>query len=344
MKIVHHFARILGGGLFALFVGACSEEVKLPPAAPLQAAESEISTLHGANKGPHTVARALGLSLPGQGEQRELQVNLYYPEQGRGYPLLLFSHGNWSDNNSYDAVIEHWVSHGYAVVATNHLDCCGAPRGILNSLRYGQLTLVTSRSEDLVRLINEVDTLETLHPPFAGKSDVQRLAATGHSFGAFSAQQLGGAQVFDPDQQRFIDHRDPRVRAVVAISPPGPMFDTITADSWQQLQAPTLVSTGSWDIQPRFWPDWRMHLMSYQTALPGDKYALTTEGADHYFGGLICRLDQDAEPQEDALRMLKIASTAFLDAYLKDSESAKLLISSAMLDERTKGFSQLQRR
>ena len=62
------------------------------------------------------------IALPGAGEERELTVNLYFPAQGSDFPLLLFSHGNWSDKDSYDRIIEHWVSHGYTVVAANHLD------------------------------------------------------------------------------------------------------------------------------------------------------------------------------------------------------------------------------
>ena len=41
------------------------------------------------------------------------------------------------------------------------------------------------------------------------------------------------------------------------------MSHTIVEGSWQQLDTPTLATTGTWDIQPSFWPDWRMHLTAF---------------------------------------------------------------------------------
>ena len=332
------------GLLLALFLSACGDDPALPPAQPLVAQESAITQLPGALPGPHQVASATSLVLPADGPLRQLQFNLYYPAQGGNFPLLLFSHGNWSDKDSYDRIIRHWVSHGYTVIAANHLDCCGAVRGIFNSLRYGQLGLIEARVAELNRLLTQLAAIERIHPAFAGKADASRLAVTGHSFGAFSAQQFGGATVLDPDSGKYLSHHDPQVDAIVALSPPGPMFDTITAQSWLALATPTLVATGTWDIQPRFWPDWRMHLMSYESALAQDKYALVTQGADHYLGNLICRTGREAPPQNDALRMMQIATTAFLDAYLKNDEAAREFIASDQLSLLTAGFSALSAR
>ena len=339
--------RALHGALLLMLgplLGACGEEVELPPAAPLRVDEAVIAQLPAVLPGPHRVARALDSSLPADGERRELAFNLYYPEDGGGYPLLLFSHGNWSDKNSYDLVIEHWVSHGYAVIAPDHLDCCSAVQGIFNSLRYGQLGLIEGRVADLRRLLAALPDIQRLHPAFAGKFDPARLGLAGHSFGAFTAQQFGGAMAYDPDAEQFLPVRAPLVGAIVALSPPGPMFTTITAGSWEALAAPTLVTTGTWDIQPRFWPDWRMHLLSYETARPGDKYALVTQGADHYLGNLICRPERQEPPQVDALRMLQVVTTTFLDAYLKGDADAMRFLASEELATITAGFSTLMRR
>lgn len=328
--------------LATLLLAACADEVPLPPAAPLAAPAEVIETLYGALPGPHAVNSARDIVLPGQDQQRDLSLNLYYPGTGNNFPLLLFSHGNWSDKDSYDVLLEHWASHGYAVIATDHLDCCSAVKGIFNSLRYGELGLIEARVEDLRRLVAELPSVEALHPPFKGKADPLQLAMTGHSFGAFTAQQFGGAAALDPDTGSYRSHFNPGVAAVVALSPPGPMFDAITADSWHELRTPTLVSTGTWDIQPGFWPDWKQHLMSWETGRPGDKYALVTEGADHYLGNLICRTQREAEPQEDALTMVRVATTAFLDAYLKGDQRARDFLDDNPLGRATGGFSSLQ--
>ena len=330
--------------LFFLLVGACGDDAPLPPAMPLIANEAVLAQFPGATTGTHQVATVRNLTLPATAEEREIQLNLYYPSDGSSYPLLLFSHGNWSNKDSYDRVIEHWVSHGYAVIAPDHLDCCSAVKGIFNSLRYGQLGLIEGRVLDLDRLLDSLPLLEQLDPAFAGKADPSRVGITGHSFGAFSAQQFGGAMAFDPDIEQYISTVAPRVQAIVALSPPGPMFDTITSGSWQQLATPTLVTTGTWDVQPQFWPDWRMHLTSWETSLPGNKYALVVDGADHYLGNLICRPEREEPPQEDALRMVQIVSTAFLDAYLKSDTMAMAFLAGDQLAENTGSFAQLLQR
>lgn len=327
--------------VFILVLAACGSDPELPPVKALATAPHVIDSLYAAKTGHFDVKAHRDLSLAGTSDERQLELNLYFPEQGSNFPLLLFSHGNWSNKDSYDHIIEHWVSHGYAVIAANHLDCCSAPLGIFNSLRYGQVGLVEARIADLSQILRQLPELERNTPGFAGKADISRLAITGHSFGAFTAQQLGGAQAFDPDKDAFLSHLDSRVKAVVALSPPGPMFDTITENSWKTLSAPTLISTGTWDVQASFWPDWRAHLMSWETALPQHKYALVIEGADHYLGNLICRLEREASPQKDALRMVQIATTAFLDAHLKAKNSAQHFIASDAMGEITKGFATL---
>ncbi len=307
--------------ILAGLLSACGDDVVLPAAPQLSTQQSrELGATAGAGEGPHAVVSRRDVALAVAG--RELLLNLYFPLDGEAFPLLLFSHGNWSDKDSYDALLRHWASHGYAVVTTNHADCCGAPRGIFNSLRYGQFGLVQRRVEELQLLLDSVTQLESMLPAFNGKANPSQLAIAGHSFGAFTAQQWGGATAVDPETGRHVGSLRAEVSAVIALSPPGPMFDIITEDSWQTLASPTLVTTGTWDIQPAFWPDWRSHLLSYETSPPQGKYALVVQGADHYLGNLICRTERDALPQTDALNAVLAATTTFLDAYVKRDEGA----------------------
>ncbi len=330
--------------LLLALLGACSKEPELPPAAPLQTDPAVIATLYGAGPGPHQVSKIADFELAAAGDRRALSLDILYPTDGGPFPVILFSHGNWSDRHSYDRLIEHWVSHGYVVIAPDHLDCCGMAKGIFNSLRYGNLGLIQARVDDLNRLLEALPGLAGAASELEGKVDPGHIALAGHSFGAFSAQQFGGAAALDPDTGAYLDALDDRVDAIVALSPPGPMFDEITADSWLGLAAPTLVTTGTWDSQPTFWPDWRMHLMSFETARPGGKYALVVEGADHYLGNLICRTDREQPPQEDALTMVHVATTAFLDSYLRDSEGARAVLDGDGLADTTGGFAHLMRR
>jgi dienelactone hydrolase len=339
IKTIQH----LSIGLLALLLMACADEVALPAAAPLSATPEQLAQLYKAEKGPHKVIIERNVVLP-VSTDKSLELSVFYPEAAGKFPLLLFSHGNWSDKDQYDAVVTHWVSHGYVVVAPNHLDCCSMASGIVNSIRYGQFGLIDGRMKDFNQLLINLPKLEKMVSGLAGKIDNRRVAATGHSFGAFSAQQMGGAGAFNPDTEEYVFYNNPNIRAIVAISPPGPMFDMINKNSWQRLHRPMLLTTGTWDSNAQFWPDWRMHKMSFDTAVAGYNYALVTQGADHYLGNLICRLDREEAGQHDALKMLNAASTAFLDAFMKNNATAQAFIDGDKLADLSGGFSIIERR
>ncbi len=324
-------------------ISACADEVVLPEAKPLQATEEQLAQLYKAEPGPYKVLSKSDIVLAVSAD-KQMDLSVTYPAAEGQFPLLLFSHGNWSDKDKYNNVIDHWVSHGYIVVAPNHLDCCSAVNGIINSVRYGQFGLIDERMKDFNYLLANLDAVESAVEGIAGKIDRNRIAATGHSFGAFTAQQFGGAGTFNPDTEEYVYYRDESIKAVVAISPPGPMFDVINENSWKEFQRPMLLTTGTWDSNAQFWPDWRLHKMSFDTAKEGNNYALITQGADHYLGNLICRPEREQAPQHDALKMLNATSTAFLDAYVKDNAEALAFIEGDQLATLTSGFSVLERR
>ena len=336
-----------------LLLCGCAEEVPRPPAAPLAAAQAELGQLYKWGAGPWAVRAARGLRIARQESGDALRFHVHYPTvataspeaSAEAVPVLLFSHGNWSNNDKYDNLIRHWVSHGYAVLAPLHRDADG---GVLSSMidlfRYGRLAVIQARVNDLMALLDALPRLEAQLPDLAGPLDLERIAATGHSFGAFNAQQLGGASAFDAEAQNWVAVADQRIKAVVAISPPGIMPEEIAEGSWQGMDAPSLMTTGTWDAAAPFWPDWRMHKLSFETAVPGHQYALVVQGADHYLGNLICRPERDGPPQRDALAMVNTAVVAFLDAYLKQSAAALAFLQSPEFEEITKSFAVLEHR
>lgn len=329
---------------FLLTLVACSEAPPLAHVESLAANKQQLAQIPNITAGQYKVVSNTNIVIYNPNTERDLTVNLYYPATGEHFPLVLFSHGNFASNNKYNKVIEHWVSHGYTVIAPNHEDCCGMVRGIFNSLWYGNFGLIEQRMNDLSFLLDSIPKIETVSPDFKNKADLNNIAASGHSFGAFSAQQFGGAGTLNTETDRYIYYRDERIKAIVAISPPGPMFDEITKDSWQQVTTPMMVTTGTWDVDASFSPDWQLHKMAFDTAKPDHKYALITQGADHYLGNLICRPEREQEPQTDALNMLNASTTSFLNAYLKADESALNFISSSQLNELTHGFSVIEQR
>ena len=328
--------------LAALALAACGKEVVLPPAQPLVASAEQRAAIPAIQRGRHAVHKGEPVEWTVAGEP--LRIRLVEPAEDGVYPLVIFSHGNWSDIGKYDALLEHWASHGYIVLAPYHADGGGMARGIVNSLRLGNEGLIAARVTDVKRVLDHLAKLDAVAPGLAARIDRPRIAVAGHSFGAFTAQQMAGAAAINPETGARVEGRDRRVRAVVAISPPGEMFDIINAQSWREVDMPMLVSTGTWDVNKQFWPDWRAHTLSWQTAKPGQNWLLAIEGADHYLGNLICRPEREAAPQTDALAMVNATAVTFLDAWVKDDASARAWLEASPLQTLTGGFARLERR
>jgi predicted dienelactone hydrolase len=325
-----------------LLLTACGSDIVLPPAQPLTASAEQLAAIPHLDAGPHAVVRGAAISWSAGGET--LRVRVVRPQGEGPFPLVLFSHGFAADIDKYDALLDHWASHGYLSIAPYHADGGGTLRAIFNSIRLGNETLIAARVADMKRVLDHLDALDAIEPGLAARVDRSRIAAAGHSFGAFTAQQLGGAAAVRPETGTRIDGRDGRIRAVVAISPPGEMFGVINRQSWREMDRPMLATTGTWDVDGRFVTDWRQHTLSFETAQPGNNWLLVVEGADHYLGNLICRPERDQPPQTDALRMVNANAVTFLDAFVKGGPAAQAYLDDRPLEGLTGGFARLTRR
>jgi len=211
---------------------------------------------------------------------------------------IAFSHGFGSSPRQYLRLIHPWLAAGYDVLAPLHAESTDNRPG---DGRAGT-DLWASRIEDMRAVAGLIEG-----PYFAA----------GHSFGALGALVLGGAAPVVP-QGITGPTADDRVRGVIALSPPPPAPALITAAGYATLARPALIQTGTRDLLPAAVQDpqsWRAHLAAFAfSSCGGDRHALVLEGADHYFGGLICDARRTAADQRTQLRLTIDATRAFLAA------------------------------
>jgi predicted dienelactone hydrolase len=262
-----------------------------------------------------------------------LQVRINYPDGAGPFPVIVFSHGAWGSKDSHLTLTELWAGHGYVTIQPDHSDsrALGVKVGDRNAFRDWQ-----SRPADVSFILDSLDEIERREPALKGRLDRRRIGMSGHSFGANTAQLIGGAKAFLGGREKsFVD---PRVTAVILLSGQGP-GEMLTEKSWERLTKPMLVMTGSKDGptrtgQPAVW-----RKKPYELSPPGDKYLVWVEGMDHGFGGVSGQtgglVKFQANP--DHVKFTKIATLAFWDAYLKDDRGALAYLKSDNLVTFSKG-------
>jgi predicted dienelactone hydrolase len=181
-----------------------------------------------------------------------------------------------------------------------------------------------NRPHDISFVIDSLEQIETLAPALKGKLDRSRIGVGGHSYGAYTAEAIGGATVTVRRGQPPQSFADKRVRAVVIMSPQGEGEMGLTAHSWDAMRLPMLLMYGSLDFgTQRRTPTWRSQ--PFYKSPPGDKYDVELKNATHMtFVGPM--LKHGAESK--LFQCAKLESVAFWDAYLKDSAAAKQWLAS----------------
>ncbi len=262
------------------------------------------------------------------------------PDAARGpYPLVVFSPGLGSSGEPYMRLLKPIASHGFVILTW-------APRGEGGG---GFWAGAATRPLDVQRIIRYADVLNAPGGRLAGLIDTRNIGMAGHSSGGWSALMGGGARMDlgwcahpdpaaraeDGNCPQFVPHQadiaamlglqptptglwpgmgDPRVAAVIAMSPDGDLWGADYAGV-ASLQAPTLVMAGSDDHTnvPEFcaYPIYK-HLGS------ADKTLVVFEHGDHDLGW-------DAHADQ-----IKHIATAFLLAHLKDDADAAAALSPAI--------------
>ncbi len=314
--------------------------------------------------GPHRVAVIDEIEIRDSGREKRIPVKVYAPESGGPYPAIVFSHGAGDSNESSPHLMRHWASHGYVVLVPTHFfgerpiierSLARLAREFLRPARQGP-TAWYERTGDVKAVIDALSSMASLAPELEGRIDVSRVAVAGHSFGAYTVMLVGGATLEDTDGT-VLRFDDPRPRAICMISGPGHDSWGLTEHSYSTMTRPLMVFTGSHDPPPTLVSDPMWRAEAYTQGPAGNKYLVYIRGANHlsYVGPIFDLPMRDAGKRGPIARALRscarwlasfapaldqvgifdysrIATTAFWDAYLKDSAAAKTYLQSKALE------------
>lgn len=255
-------------------------------------------------------------------DERPVPVKIFYPEAAGPYPLIVLSHGTFSNRNRYDRIGEFWAGQGYVVMIPQHID---ADYGVKPS-GYGVMQgVVRTRVADMSLVLDGLDDIEAAVPDLAGKIAPDEYVAAGHSIGTQVAMLVTGAHFRTAFNGEEVASPESRYRALILVTDPGKMR-LMPLDMWIASAVPTFMATGTDDyglMGSRGEPtEAQTEILSMGVAPDALRYELLLEGGDHYFGGLIQK-EVDAEPDHEGLALFNATSTAFLDAVMKDDLRAR---------------------
>jgi predicted dienelactone hydrolase len=276
--------------------------------------------------------RVADRDLPDPHRERSLPVRVYFPAKAAGpWPIVIFSHGLGGSRLGYSYLGRAWAQNGYVSIHPTHresaglrspmaaLDVEGAPAG--SGARLQALAAMKKaiddprnweeRPRDLALVIDSLGWLQEHVPALRGHLDPEAIGASGHSFGAYTTLLLAGARPRVHGHPR--DFSDPRIRAFLALSPPGNGSRGLGEHSWSYVHRPVLCITGTRDAglsgEP---PSWREE--SFRSMPAGGKALAVLDGAEHFtFSG--GRPRRSADPRH--LAAVEQLSLAFWSRHLR---------------------------
>ena len=297
-------------------------------------------TLYESSLGQSPVSIDDSVALPIPDQDRELPLRVVYPERGGPNPVIVLSHGTFSSGKHYDPVAVYWAARGYVVILPDHID---ANYGVIPKKNEDMFHVIRTRVTDMSLVLDALDDIERQIPALAGRLDRRHLVAAGHSVGTQIAMIVTGLRVRNPTTDEIMRSAETRFSLLVMLSDPGKMA-MMPADTWTGSRVPSLLSTGSDDFgvmgDGRRVAEYQNEILSAGDAPEVDRYLLSIERGDHYFGGLIHK-ETAGEPDIEGLAIFNAVSAAFLDTFARDEKLARDYLRDGDLRAATNGRASL---
>ena len=285
-----------------------------------------------ARRGPHPFGVLAHTVLRDEVREKDLQVRVTFPRVVGPVPVVVWSHGAFGSKDRYGPLVEHWASHGYAVVQANHEDALVLTGGRPDRTKFRAWP---QRPKDVAFLIDSLPELQSRLVDFPGTLDTTRVGVGGHSFGAHTAQLVGGVTTKTVPGGEHESHRDGRARAVLLLSGQG-RGEALDETSWNAFTLPALVVTGTNDGSRRTGKPHTWRKEPYTYAPKGDKTFVLIRDAHHGFGGVTGsgRRGPAAGPENAAhVDAVRAVSLLFWATYLKGDLGAKMLLRSKRITQ-----------
>lgn len=296
---------------------------------------------------------------------RPVPVIVNVPDAAAGpLPIVILSHGGPLGVLNPANVMQEWFGElpkwGYVTITVAH-----TPRNVSQSNALcSALAMVTpcpvgqpyDRPQDISTVIDWLTGQQT-NPasPLYGKLDLDRIGVLGHSAGAGGAALIDGMKrVFGyraDGSPVYLPGPEPRVKALVALSPPGLASSGVAADAYLDVHLPAFVVSGAGDDGGELIAaPYGDRTAMYDLGVAPEQYRLFLDhpSVRHDTVNLkwLGTCTQTSTPAECLVFTAWIgwSSLAFLDAYLQCDDRAAAWLESDGVTVASGGIAQFEKR
>jgi len=283
---------------------------------------------------PHKVLIHKGELADAARGGRVVPYKIYYPVEhdlGR-VPVVVWSHGLGGSRDGAAFLTRYLASHGYVVVNVQHVGTDssiwegkpGHPWDIIKATKIPRQASL-DRFHDVHFIVDQLPCIGAEKPELGVQMDLSIMGISGHSFGALTTQVIAGMPFPDLDNN-FTSFQDSRFRAGILYSfvPMRHLASEVQAhEVYGAMNIPLYFMTGTHDENPISGQGYEYRMPVYEHAGCPEKHLLVLEDGDHMvFAGSRGQL---ADNPKRALHetVIRIASLAFWEAYLRGDEEAK---------------------
>lgn len=294
-------------------------------------------------------------ALHDNARETDIHVRLLAPKAAGKFPVIIFYPDGRDSQECCEGLIRDWASHGYVIVeimrvAALHTDSHAVMERVRLQRAGKSASVAQSRvgALNISSVIDSLPALETRFPAMRRKLDVAHIGVAGNGGGAVATEAIAGALVELPGRPHA-NLADPRVRAVLCISPQGPGQNGFTDHSFDRLVLPYLGITGDRDIAPAKIAAAAWHRAPFERSQPGDKYELFVQGGEGSF--LVGEryegsgdYSQNRGTSDSTAGHIHAVTLAFWDGYLRHDVAAKRYLESDALQKTSHGVLRLERK
>lgn len=285
------------------------------------------------HEGPYSVLMKRGVFNDPSRGGREVPFKFYAPSEHdlSSYPLVVWSHGFGGNADGAGFISRYLASHGYAVAHLTHRGTdsslwegkAGHPWDILREVRLRRETTF-DRMRDVPFFLDRLQEWAAEQPEIAPYIDFTRIGMSGHSFGAMTTQAMAGMPLPERDGT-LIDFGDKRFKAGILYSPVpiAHLSQLSPVELYGPIRLPLFHMTGTDDASPLEPIGYEHRLVVHEHAGHPEQYLKILQDGDHMvYNGTRGKLKVNPKREEHE-RIIKVASLAFWEAYLKDDAAAK---------------------